>query len=294
MYVFRLVTSGALLAAGCIHAQTQVDLSTQSRITSATKPFQIGTDLPVVCSIGQTFFKTTAAAGENFYACTEPNTWTVQGGVNCGTGLSCFTISNGNRNVAVDTAVVLSHSTMQSGTPLGCKPASFNGMAYNCSMIPSLTEYTQNQTVHFVPDVDCGVSPTLNIDSLGPIALKRVAGGALVNLTTKNCLAGVPYRLAARGSPVDSFVLDNDSGVLSGSASLAFPSIANAACVTRTFTLNGVTAGNAVAPGWPFALEAGLIGIMRVSAANTIEIRLCNLSGGSITPAVQTFKAMVY
>jgi len=295
MYVFRLVAIGALLAVSYIHGQTQVDQPKQARITSATTPFLTGADLPGVCSIGQTFFKTTAAAGTNIYACTAANTWTVQGGVNCGAGMSCVTISNGSRNIAVDTAVVLSQSTAQSGTHLSCKPNGASGTAYNCSMTPSLTVYTQNQIVNLIPDVDCGVSPTLNIDSLGPIALKRVVSGVLVNLTTKDCLAGVPYRLGARGNPVDSFVIETgNGGGVSGSASLTFTAIANAACATRTFTLNGVTAGSAVAAGWPSTLEAGVIGMMRVSAANTIEVRLCNLSGGSVTPAVQTFKATAY
>lgn len=40
---------------------------------------QSGTTLPSTCSIGQTFFKTNAAAGANIYGCTAANTWTAEG-----------------------------------------------------------------------------------------------------------------------------------------------------------------------------------------------------------------------
>jgi hypothetical protein len=65
-------------------AQTRVDLRTQSRnvdfsAASSTKPSKTGTTLPTTCSVGETFLKTDAAAGKNLYACTQANTWTVQG-----------------------------------------------------------------------------------------------------------------------------------------------------------------------------------------------------------------------
>jgi hypothetical protein len=35
--------------------------------------------VPAVCTIGETFVKTDAAAGKNLYVCTAVNVWTVQG-----------------------------------------------------------------------------------------------------------------------------------------------------------------------------------------------------------------------
>jgi hypothetical protein len=71
-------------------AQTQVDLRTQSKSVdfasfSSTRPLQTGTTIPSTCQVGQMFFKSDASAGQNLYACTATNTWTVEAG---GSGLS--------------------------------------------------------------------------------------------------------------------------------------------------------------------------------------------------------------
>ena len=87
MRLFNLTCRGALVAAvvGYGMAQTQVDLRTQSKsvdfsAASSTKPMQTGTSLPATCSIGAMFLNTSAPAGQNLYACTALNAWSVQGG----------------------------------------------------------------------------------------------------------------------------------------------------------------------------------------------------------------------
>jgi hypothetical protein len=40
-------------------------------------------------------------------------------------------------------------------------------------------------------------------------------------------------------------------------------------------------------------MDAGFTGSMRVSAADTVEVRYCNLSGNAVDPAPQTFGAVV-
>jgi len=80
---------------------------------------------------------------------------------------------------------------------------------------------------------------------------------------------------------------------LAGTASLDFGSIANTACDVLTFTLAGALPTDGVAPIWPSAMDAGFTGSMRVSAADTVEVRYCNLSGNSVDPAPQTFGAVV-
>ena len=74
-----LLGAAILVSAG---AQTQVDFRTQGKNVDfsgvPTKPFRTGTVLPTTCSVGETFFKTDAVAGKNFYGCTGPNVWTVQ------------------------------------------------------------------------------------------------------------------------------------------------------------------------------------------------------------------------
>lgn len=64
-----------------------------------------------------------------------------------------------------------------------------------------------------------------------------------------------------------------------GSAALDFSTIALWRCAPeQSITVPGAAAGDAVAPGWPDVMAAGLIGIMRVSAADTVLVRICNFS----------------
>src|SRR5277367_2926537 len=77
----------AVVAAG----QTLVDLKTQSKSvdfsqTNFTKPFQTGSTLPSLCSVGQMFFSTSATAGQNIYGCVSTNIWALQAGGSGGGG----------------------------------------------------------------------------------------------------------------------------------------------------------------------------------------------------------------
>jgi hypothetical protein len=78
---------------------------------------------------------------------------------------------------------------------------------------------------------------------------------------------------------------------LTATAMLDYPSIGFSGCSELTFALPGAAAGDGVAAGWPSGLEAGLIGMMRVSAADTVAVRLCNLSGAALNPTSATFRA---
>src|SRR5215472_13794165 len=82
----RQTLAGALAAITAIHAaaQTRVDLRTQTKSVDfsgavSTKPSQTGAVLPATCAVGQTFLNTGAQPGQNFYICTAPNVWSVQG-----------------------------------------------------------------------------------------------------------------------------------------------------------------------------------------------------------------------
>jgi len=88
-----------------------------------------------------------------------------------------------------------------------------------------------------------------------------------------------------------------DNGViptyLMNAATLDFPSIATGACAAdQTITVAGANPGDAVAPGWP-ALPAGIFGVMMVSGANTVTVRLCNLSGAAVDPASSSYRATI-
>ncbi|HTC91319.1 MAG TPA: hypothetical protein VK686_23605, partial [Bryobacteraceae bacterium] len=76
---------------GAAHAQTLVDLRTQSKsvdftTANTTKPMKAGSILPAACGVGEAFFQTAAPAGSNLYLCTSQNSWTLQSGTAGPTG----------------------------------------------------------------------------------------------------------------------------------------------------------------------------------------------------------------
>ncbi len=74
--LWAVTVNGSLEILGTLRANV-VDFST----SATTAPIKTGASLPATCSVGQAFFKTDAAAGQNIYLCTAANTWTqAQGG----------------------------------------------------------------------------------------------------------------------------------------------------------------------------------------------------------------------
>jgi hypothetical protein len=80
---------------------------------------------------------------------------------------------------------------------------------------------------------------------------------------------------------------------LTASAVLDFTSIAPGACSDSTLGMPGASMGDSVAAGWPAGFENGLIGMMRISASNTVAVRVCNVSGANVDPAAAIFRATV-
>lgn len=80
---------------------------------------------------------------------------------------------------------------------------------------------------------------------------------------------------------------------LAGSGTLDFGSIPDGGVLALTFALTGTTAGDPVAAKWPSSLETGLVGTMRASATDTVEVRLTNFSGAAVNPASQSFGASI-
>jgi len=80
---------------------------------------------------------------------------------------------------------------------------------------------------------------------------------------------------------------------LHGVATLNFPSIASNSTAELTMTVTGATAPAAVYLGAPAAIEAGLIWCGYVSAADTVTIRVHNMTGGAINPVSADWHARV-
>jgi hypothetical protein len=110
-----------------------------------------------------------------------------------------------------------------------------------------------------------GVSISQNIDT---ITIDAASGGAI---TVGVGLLGVGTALdPIRADPAVLLTFLNHSETVNSWGTVT------AACTTKTMTVPGVLSGDAVAPRWPADLPAKLIGIMRVSAADTVTITLCN------------------
>ncbi len=80
-------------------------------------------------------------------------------------------------------------------------------------------------------------------------------------------------------------------GHLSATASLNFPSIAANTTAELTITVTGAASGDNVYVAPTGAPEAGLVWSAYVSAANTVTVRMANVTTGAIDPAARTYRA---
>lgn len=80
---------------------------------------------------------------------------------------------------------------------------------------------------------------------------------------------------------------------VSATSAIDFASINDGACIENTFTLTGSALGDAVAFGSSVIIPAGVIATARISATNTAQIQICNLSGSAYDAGSITFTARV-
>lgn len=195
-------------------AQTQLDLRTQSRGVDfsgsrGTRPFESGGILPATCTAGEMFFRTNAPAGRNLYGCVAANTWALQGDggtelpagsvltlrsggtlvgttaavdVLAGSGILTSVIQSGGSisvQHSADTALLQTREEAQSGSGVFCESTPGTGNDYACNLNPVLRSYTPGMTIHWKLDRDATGGPTtLNIDTLGPLAVKLSDGSS--------------------------------------------------------------------------------------------------------------------
>ncbi len=98
--------------AGCLWAQTQVDLRTQSKsvdfsAAERTRPVKVGNALPATCTVGDLFFADHAEAGRNLYGCTAPNQWSVLSASSIASGCGLMGCESGT--CAVDSSIIPSY-----------------------------------------------------------------------------------------------------------------------------------------------------------------------------------------
>jgi hypothetical protein len=241
--------------------QTKVDLREQARnidftTAAATRPVKTGTVLPAACAIGEMYFLTNAANGQNLHGCAATNTWAQMSGSSpssppdiTGQNGKVLVVSGsatawlapaGDIDGNINTTVVrkLQGKTVSSVTP-------FNGqvLSWNAAANSGLGQWERPP---FPVVVAAAAAPCPPVSG---ITVTQVGSDYAVGLDT----AVVPAALFA-------------------SSTLDFPSINSGTCASPlTMNMPGAVAGSALSPGWPAALEAGLMPFMRVSAARYSE-----------------------
>lgn len=252
-------------------AQTQVDLAKQTKnvdfsTAATTKPAKTGAFLPAACATGEYFFLTTAPAGRNTYACTATNTWTVQGsGATSVFGRTGAVVkAEGDYNLADlgDVSGVKGNTATVQLFGGGATAAS------DCAMFDAAGNLVS-------AGAPCGTG-----SGGGGGSLTVTAGFGILTSTT-----GSTATVSIDTAAVPSF--------LTTTAVIDFPSISAASCGEQSAALTGAAAGDSVVAGWPATLENGVTGSIRVSAANTITFRLCNVTAAAINPASATFRATI-
>jgi hypothetical protein len=179
---------------------------------------------------------------------------------------------NGTAYIYVDPAGNLSAGTTMTITCGG-----------SCVAVPNVTGFPINSMPLYTWTAANGVwNSNGGVDFRGWLSSNPLLGGAGI------------ATVAAAGQTtvsVDSAVVPT---YLTASVTLGFPPIPAATCSSDlTFSLPGANPGDAVAPGWPAGLAAGLSGNMRISAAGVVSVRLCADSTGAVSPASATFTATV-
>lgn len=78
------------------------------------------------------------------------------------------------------------------------------------------------------------------------------------------------------------------------SSAIDFASIPDGACLSNTFTLTGAALGDHLALGVSgTALPDGILATVRVSASNTAQVQVCNLSGVAVDLSSRTYSARI-
>jgi len=95
------------------------------------------------------------------------------GGCTAGTGITCV-----GSTISVDTAVIQSRATAQSGASTYCRSTTGND-TYTCALTPTLTAYTTGSCLVLNADTANTGAATINVDALGVKSILNRSGAAL-------------------------------------------------------------------------------------------------------------------
>jgi hypothetical protein len=282
----RSISLGPILCCMTVvaaYGQTKIDLREQTRnidfsTATLTRPMKTGTALPAACSVGEMYFLTTAASGQNIFGCPAVNTWVqMQGG---GSGLPDVTGHSGK-------VLAVSGASAQWLAPGGDADGAVSALTVRKVQGKAISSATpfNGQVLKWNSAANGGLG------QWEPAAESGGGGGGGSNTVS----AGTGVTVAQVGS---DFAVSIDTAVvpaaLFATAPLDFPSINTGTCATAlTMSMPGAVADSTLSAGWPTGLETGLLPFMRVSAAGTISVWVCNLSGATVNPVSATYSAVL-
>jgi len=149
---------------------------------------------------------------------------------------------------------------------VSCIPASGSGTHYTCAGVPPPTSYLQSWILEFVPDVNCGSNPDVNVAGLGAVNLMTTA-----STHWSGCTAGTGYIfyydnatefLLAAGGGLSGYTTSGTGTVLALTGSPAIANISPGADFTLTQNSVAVIKSiNASAAASTLFLRAGTLGI---------------------------------
>lgn len=149
------ITSTGSGVAPTLSLAATLDLSGKT----STKPMKTGTTAPVTCSVGEYFFDTDATGGQNTFACTLTDTWTLQGAAGAGSNHNLFSATHPDTVVA---------SPVLGGIPYANATPAWQELAGNTTTAKQWLSQTGTGTISAVPAwsalADSDVPNTITID----------------------------------------------------------------------------------------------------------------------------------
>jgi hypothetical protein len=220
---------------------------------------------------------------------TRTSSTTLVIGANCSAATPCNVRIGGvvysltaSPTISLSSGTGLAYIYMSSGGALTVGHNLTLSCSAGCTAVSGIAAFPVNSIPLFTWSATSNTWNPTGVDQRALLSAKTVSAGTGI-ITVE---FGAQTQVAVDSATVPTY--------FTSAATLAFPSIASGGCASElTFALPGAITGDSVAGGWPATLPAGFTGMMRVSAANTIGVRLCNFSGTASAPPSDTFRATI-